>query len=75
MDTAVDLELVLAGYIIGTVFFYSINGILYCELLFKAKLSDLLAVEYKRNSDPHPLFIQVMQMETGKFCTDFYSSY
>ena len=44
----------------------STSGILRCESLFKAELSDLLGVVVRHDHDPHPLYVLVMQIATGK---------
>jgi hypothetical protein len=44
----------------------SLNGILRCESLYKAELSDLLCLQMKKQRDPHPLTLLIMQMATGK---------
>ena len=44
----------------------STSGILRCESLFKAELSDLLGVVVCHDHDPHPIYVLVMQIATGK---------
>lgn len=48
-------------------FLFTFNGILRCESLYKAELSDMLCVQTKKNRDPHKLLLLVMQLATGKF--------
>lgn len=45
----------------------STSGILRCESLFKAELSDLLGVTVRHDHDPHPIYVVVMQIATGKY--------
>ena len=49
-------------------FLLSFCGILRCESLFKAELSDLLSIQMQKPKDPHPLFVLILQMATGKSC-------
>ena len=49
------------------VFLLSFSGILRCESVFGAELSDMLGISFqKRNSDHHPLFMLVIQLAFGK---------
>ena len=45
----------------------STSGILRCESLFKAELSDMLGITVQHEHDPHPLYVLVMQIATGKY--------
>ena len=47
-------------------FLYTFKGVLRHESLQKAELSDLMCVSFKQNRDPHPVFISVLQLATGK---------
>lgn len=49
------------------VFLFSYRGILRCESLYKAELSDFLHVQRQAPKDPHPLSILIMTITTGKF--------
>jgi hypothetical protein len=46
---------------------FSTSGILRCESLYKAELSDFLGLSYKQESDVHAFFMMIMQISTGKF--------
>lgn len=48
------------------VFLFTFRGILRCESMYKAELSDLLHVTRQAPKDPHPLSILIMQIATGK---------
>jgi hypothetical protein len=41
-------------------------GILRCESLFKAELSDMLGITMKKKQDPHRLYLLIMQMASGR---------
>lgn len=43
------------------------SGILRHETVFLTDLSDMVGLQHQRERDPHPIFIQVMQMAQGKF--------
>jgi hypothetical protein len=43
------------------------SGILRSESVFLGELSDMFGIEHKRERDPHPYFISIMQIATGKF--------
>ena len=45
---------------------FSTSGILRCESLFKAELSDLLSLQMKKETDPHELMVMIMQIPSGK---------
>jgi hypothetical protein len=45
---------------------FSTSGILRCESLFKAELSDFLGLHMKKETDPHRLFLMIMQIPQGK---------
>ena len=47
-------------------FLATTKGLLRGETLYKCELSDIFRVLVKKESDPHPLFILIMQFETGK---------
>jgi hypothetical protein len=44
---------------------FSTSGILRCESLFKAELSDFLGLHMKKETDPHKLFLMIMQIPSG----------
>jgi hypothetical protein len=46
---------------------FSTSGILRCESLYKAELSDFLGLSYKQETDVHAFFMMIMQISTGKF--------
>ena len=46
---------------------FSTSGILRCESLYKAELSDFLGLRMKRETDPHQLSVMIMQIASGKF--------
>jgi hypothetical protein len=52
---------------------FTTSGILRCESLYKAELSDFLGLRMKKPSDVHPLYVMVMQIATGK--THYFSNY
>jgi hypothetical protein len=43
------------------------SGLLRSESLFLGELSDMFGIEHKCTRDPHPYFISIMQIATGKF--------
>jgi hypothetical protein len=43
------------------------SGILRSESVFLGELSDMFGIEHKRQRDPHPYFISIMQIATGEF--------
>ena len=45
---------------------FSTNGILRCESLFKADLSDFVGLWTKATTDVHPIYIMIMQIAQGK---------
>ena len=47
---------------------FTTGGILRCECLFNAELSDFLGVLVQGARDPHPLNVLIMQFNTGKSC-------
>ena len=46
---------------------FTTSGILRCESLFKAELSDFLGIAVKKETDAHKIYIMIMQMATGKY--------
>jgi hypothetical protein len=42
------------------------SGILRCESLFNAELSDMLGLTMQKKHDPHQLYLLIMQMATGE---------
>lgn len=50
------------------VFLYSTAGLLRCESLYKAELSDFLALTVKKETDVHPLTLMITQIPEGKKC-------
>ena len=46
---------------------FTTSGILRCESLFKAELSDFLGLTLKKETDSHMIYIMIMQMATGKY--------
>ena len=49
---------------------FTTGGILRCECLFNAELSDFLGVTVQAARDPHPLNVLIMQFNSGKFNRD-----
>jgi hypothetical protein len=49
---------------------FSTSGILRCESLYKAELSDFLGLSYKQETDVHKFYMMIMQISTGKFARD-----
>ena len=49
---------------------FSTSGILRCESLYKAELSDFLGLSYKQETDVHKFYMMIMQISTGKFAHD-----
>jgi len=45
---------------------FSTSGILRCESLYKAELSDFLCLRMKLREDPHQLSVMIMQIPLGK---------
>jgi hypothetical protein len=45
---------------------FSTSGILRCESLYKAELSDFLGLRMKKKTDVHRLYLMIMQIATGK---------
>lgn len=45
---------------------FTTSGILRCESLYKAELSDFLGIHLKKATDPHELYLMVMQIALGK---------
>jgi hypothetical protein len=45
---------------------FSTSGILRCESLYKAELSDFLGLQMKKPTDVHHLYLLIMQIATGK---------
>jgi hypothetical protein len=45
---------------------FSTSGILRCESLYKAELSDFLGLSYKQETDVHAFYMMIMQISTGK---------
>jgi hypothetical protein len=45
---------------------FSTSGILRCESLYKAELSDLLGLRMKKETDPHQLMVMIMQIPSGE---------
>lgn len=45
---------------------FSTSGILRCESLYKAELSDFLGIRMKKVTDPHQLMVMIMQIPSGK---------
>ena len=46
---------------------FSTSGILRCESLYKAELSDFMGVSCKKETDVHRLYLMIMQIATGKY--------
>ena len=57
------------------VFLFSMKGILWCESLYKAELSDLLHVSNKAPKDVHPFAILIMQIAISKTNNGIYKLY
>ena len=58
---------------------FSTSGILRCESLYKAELSDFIGLRMKKTTDVHSLYLLIMQIATGKTqvllkCTKFVNS-
>jgi hypothetical protein len=49
------------------VFLKSFSGVLRCESLTKAKLSDLVYLSIRKDQDPHPMQFLILQIATGKY--------
>jgi hypothetical protein len=45
---------------------FTTSGILRCESLYKAELSDFLGIHLKKDTDPHELYLMIMQIALGK---------
>jgi hypothetical protein len=45
---------------------HSTSGILRCESIYRAELSDFLGLTLKKKEDPHPLFLMITQLAQGK---------
>lgn len=48
-------------------FLFSFAGILRCESMFHAELSDMLHTEINKNSDPSTLLVCILQLAFGKY--------
>ena len=46
---------------------FSTGGILRCESIFKAELSDFVGLTIKKDTDVHEILLMIMQFSTGKF--------
>ena len=46
---------------------FSTNGVLRCESLFKAELSDFLGMHIRKDTDVHPIYLMIQQISTGKY--------
>ena len=44
---------------------FTTSGILRCESLYKAELSDFLGITVKKETDVHPVYIMILQIATG----------
>jgi hypothetical protein len=60
------VNLSLLNYRNRFVFNWSKSGILRCESVYKAKLSDTLHVSYQAPKDPHPWTALIMSIALGK---------
>jgi hypothetical protein len=49
------------------VFLQTFTGILRCESIMKAELSDLVYLTLKKDQDPHPMQFLILQIATGKY--------
>jgi hypothetical protein len=47
-------------------FLQSYCGILRCDSLFKAELSNMLGITMQKKQDPHRLYLLILQMASGK---------
>jgi hypothetical protein len=54
---------------------YSTSGILRCESLYRAELSDFLGLDMKKPEDVHPLFLMISQIPQGKSLSENWGSY
>jgi hypothetical protein len=54
-------------------FLQSFSGILRCESIFNAELSDMLCISTKKPVDPHSLFIVIMQLASGMLISHLYT--
>jgi hypothetical protein len=45
---------------------HTTSGILRCESMYRAELSDFLELTLKKKEDPHPLTLMITQLPTGK---------
>ena len=45
---------------------HTTSGILRCESIYRAELSDFLDLTLKKKEDPHPLTLMITQLPTGK---------
>jgi hypothetical protein len=50
---------------------HTTGGVLRCESLYGAELSDFLALTLQRKEDPHPLLLMITQLALGEFSTVF----
>ena len=49
------------------VFLHTTAGILRCESLYRAELSDFVGIYVKKETDVHPIFIMITQIPEGKY--------
>ena len=54
---------------------YTTSGILRCESLYRAELSDFLGLDMKKPEDVHPLYLMISQIPQGKFLSKNRASY
>ena len=45
---------------------FTTSGILRCESLYKAELSNFIGLRMKKTTDVHSLYLLIMQIATGK---------
>ena len=57
------------------VFLHTTAGILRCESLYRAELSDFLGVGTKKDTDVHNIYIMITQIPEGKFVCLFYTCF
>jgi hypothetical protein len=54
---------------------YTTSGILRCESLYRAELSDFLGLDMKKPEDVHPLYLMISQIPQGKSLCENRASY
>lgn len=54
---------------------HTTSGILRCESIYRAELSDFMGLTMKKKEDPHPLFLMITQIGQGKFTKVYFNAF